>query len=179
VLCFGPLTNIAVALSQEPRLPSLLGHIYLMGGASRLFWPDWNVRSDATAAARVLATVVPITLVGWNVTWHCHLSSHDVETLFGRTTSSLILLAHFITAWQQPRPWWRSPLPSVHDPLVATALCAPHLFRFEDLPVRVLTRGPCAGMTIPRLLGGGRVQAATWVDRQAAKDWMMERWLSN
>jgi purine nucleosidase/pyrimidine-specific ribonucleoside hydrolase len=178
LLCFGPLTNIAAALSQEPGLVTLLQHIYLMGGASRVFWPDWNVRSDVVAAQRVLAADIPITMIGWNVTWRCHLHAHDVEAFFRTTSPRPYLLARLIAAWRQQWPWWRSSLPSLHDPLVAAALCVPHLFRFERLPVQVLARGLFAGFTIPRILGGKAVWAATWVDCDAAKDWMTQRWLS-
>jgi hypothetical protein len=54
----------------------------------------------------------------------------------------------------------------------------PYLFHFERLPVRVLAQGLFAGFTIPRILGGKAVWAATWVDRDAAKDWMTRGWLS-
>jgi inosine-uridine nucleoside N-ribohydrolase len=75
LLCLGPLTNIARALEREPHLGVLLHQVYFMGGASRVFWPDWNVRSDMHAAQRVLGASLPLTMVGWNVTAACHCAS--------------------------------------------------------------------------------------------------------
>lgn len=178
ILCFGPLTNIAVAFSKEPRLAASVQHIFLMGGASQLFLPDWNVRSDARAAQMVFDAGVPITMVGWNVTWLCHLHTKDVEMLFRATNRRLHLLSRLIAIWRQHRPWWRSSQPYLHDPLVVAALCAPQFFRFEHIHARVLMQGPLAGFTIPRLLGGPTLQAATSIECEQARAWMMQRWLS-
>jgi purine nucleosidase len=68
LLCLGPLTNVATALTIEPRLFMAIRNIVIMGGSSGFPVPEWNVRSDALAAKIVLASGVPITLLGWNVT---------------------------------------------------------------------------------------------------------------
>jgi inosine-uridine nucleoside N-ribohydrolase len=178
LLCFGPLTNVALALQQEPGLGSLLRQVFFMGGASRIFWPDWNVRSDAQAAQYVLAACLPVTMIGWNVTAPCRLRSSDVERLNGARGARQQLLTRLIAAWQVDQPRWRSKLPSLHDPLTVAALCAPPFFRFAPLSVRVLTRGPLAGWTIPRWLAGPTVRAALSVDCTRACAWMLQRWLA-
>jgi len=154
LLCFGPLTNIALALQQEPDLGSRLRQVFFMGGTSGLFWPDWNVRSDAYAAYRVLQARLPVTMIGWNVTAPCHLRSGDLRRLKLAQSPRLLLLARLIAAWQADQPWWRSRLPGLHDPLVVAALCAPQFFRFASLPIQVLIQGPLVGWTIPRWLAG-------------------------
>jgi purine nucleosidase len=179
LLCLGPLTNVAAALLQEPRLGPSLQRILLMGGASRLSLPDWNVRSDARAAQIVLTASVPVTMIGWNVTRHCHLRTQDVDELSRTPHDRLQLVSRLISAWRQHRPWWGSMLPSLHDPLVITALCAPQFFRFEQIPARVLVQGPLSGFTIPRVMGGQTVQAAVSVQGQQAQAWMMQRLLSS
>lgn len=59
-VCTAPLTNLALALRLEPRLPELLRSLTVMGGA--YFHPgnttplaEWNVWSDPHAAAEVFA----------------------------------------------------------------------------------------------------------------------------
>lgn len=178
LLCLGPLTNVALALQKEPRLGSLLRQVFFMGGASRIFWPDWNVRSDALAARLFLEARLSVTMIGFNVTFASHLRSREVERFRCAQNSRLQLLARLIAAWQAKQPWWRSRLPGLHDPLVVTALCAPQFFRFSSLPVHVLTQGPLAGWTIPRWLNGPPTRAALSVAHAQARAWMLQRLFS-
>lgn len=175
LLCLGPLTNVALALQQAPELSSLLRQVFFMGGTSRLFWPDWNVRSDAQAAHLLLQAPLPLTMIGLNVTTTCHLQRSDVEQLNRAQDARLHLLSRLVAAWQADQPWWRSQLPSLHDPLVVTALCAPQFFRFAHLPVRILTQGPLVGWTIPRWLPGPSVRAALSVENAQARTWIRQR----
>lgn len=60
LVTLGPLTNLAVALELEPRLPQLLGAYALMGGAYRGSGnttpvAEWNVYVDPDAARAVFA----------------------------------------------------------------------------------------------------------------------------
>lgn len=59
-ICTAPLTNLALALRIEPRLPELLRSLTIMGGA--FFHPgnttpltEWNIHSDPRAAQEVFA----------------------------------------------------------------------------------------------------------------------------
>jgi inosine-uridine nucleoside N-ribohydrolase len=180
LLCLGPLTNVALALQQEPKLGSLLQQVFFMGGASRISRPDWNVRSDAQAAHILLEARLPVTMIGLNVTASCHLQRDDVARLNSAKSPRLHLLSRMIAAWQEHQPWWRSRLPYLHDPLVVAALCAPQFFRFAPLPlqVRVLTQGPLAGWTIPRWLNGPTVRAALSVEKAQARTWILQRLLA-
>lgn len=178
LLCLGPLTNVALALQQEPNLFSLLGQVFFMGGASRLYRPDWNVRSDAQAAHIFLEARFPVTMIGLNVTAACHLQRNDIAHFYKTNNPRLNLLARMIAAWQENQPWWRSQLPHLHDPLVVAALCAPQLFRFAPMPIRVLTKGPLVGWTIPRWLNGPTVRAALSVENAHARIWILQRLLA-
>jgi purine nucleosidase len=86
----GPLTNVALAVEKEPRLPELLGGFALMGGAYREGGnvtprTEANVWMDADAAARVFdawSGAAPAQLplcVGLDVTDKVWLSSADVD----------------------------------------------------------------------------------------------------
>ncbi|ONM49729.1 nucleoside hydrolase [Nocardia donostiensis] len=57
-LCTGPLTNLALALRAEPRLPRLLRRLVIMGGAfnhpgNTTPTNEWNVHVDPEAAKEV------------------------------------------------------------------------------------------------------------------------------
>lgn len=41
LVCLGPLTNLAIAMNVEPKLPKLLKRLVIMGGA---FWTPGNIR---------------------------------------------------------------------------------------------------------------------------------------
>ncbi len=55
LVTLGPLTNLAAALQVEPRLPGLLGGLFVMGGAFRVPGnttpaAEWNMQVDPEAA---------------------------------------------------------------------------------------------------------------------------------
>src|SRR5215471_19868731 len=84
----GPLTNVALAVEQEPDLPSLLKGFALMGGAFRAGGnvtprAEANIWMDPAAAARVFdawsgASTLPL-CVGLDVTEQVWITRQDVE----------------------------------------------------------------------------------------------------
>ncbi|QQC60323.1 nucleoside hydrolase [Rothia kristinae] len=59
-VCTAPLTNLALALRLEPRLPELLRSLTIMGGSflhpgNTTPTAEWNIHSDPHAAAEVFA----------------------------------------------------------------------------------------------------------------------------
>ncbi len=173
LLCLGPLTNVALALSIEPRLFMTIRNIIMMGGSSGTPLPEWNVRSDAKAAQIVLAAGVPVTILGINVTMRCQLRVQEIEALRNMHSPQTHLLSQLLAIWQRHRPRWHAKLPYLHDPLTVAALCSPQLFRFEEITARVLTRGPFQGFMVPRVLDGPLVQAAMDVRVEEAREWVM------
>ncbi|WP_284755413.1 nucleoside hydrolase [Arthrobacter sp. efr-133-R2A-120] len=73
VIAVGPLTNLALALKLDPKLPALVRDVTIMGGAA--FVPgnispvaEANIFNDAEAAAVVTEADWPVTLVPLDVT---------------------------------------------------------------------------------------------------------------
>jgi purine nucleosidase len=68
----GPLTNIALALRQDPSFASRVGSVSIMGGCYDVEWayPEFNFECDALAAAEALSAnwKVPPVVVGLNLT---------------------------------------------------------------------------------------------------------------
>ena len=179
LVCIGPLTNIATALTLEPQLFTAIRSIVMMGGSSSLPLPDWNVRSDAKAAQIVLASGIPVTMVGLNITSRCKLRAYDIAQLRSRNTLQAQLISRLLAVWQEHRSRWHSKLPYLHDPLTIAALCKPDLFRFQDMTARVLTHGPLQGFTVPRFMDGPHVKAATDVKVEQAREWVMQRLIAS
>ncbi len=178
LLCLGPLTNIATALKLEPRLFMAIRRIIMIGGSSSYPFPEWNVRSDARAAQIVLASGIPITMIGWNVTTRCQLRDNDIKQLQQNGTPQAQLLSQLLSIWQEHHPHWHPALPYIHDALAVTALCRPELFQYQDIAVRVPLHGPLKGFMIPRLLNGPLVNAAVGVQANEARAWIMGRLLA-
>ena len=175
IICIGPLTNIALALLIDPTISMAIRNIVMMGGTSSIPLADWNVRNDVRAAEIVLESGIPITLVGLDITLRCQLRRQHMKRLRTYDTPQTQLLSSLLEIWRQHRPRWHPPRPYLHDPLTVAALCQPSLFRFRELPVRVMTRGPFQGVTTPRLLGGTRVNAVVDVRVNEAREWIIQR----
>ena len=179
LLCLGPLTNVATALIIEPRLFMAIRNIIIVGGTSGFPLPEWNVRSDAQAARIVLASGIPVTLLGWNVTMRCQLRESDIENLHYQNSPQTRLLSQLIALWQRHRPRWHPRLPFLHDPLAIVAFCVPELFHFEIMTARVFTRGLFKGCMLPRIIDGPLILGAIDVQAEQAREWIMRRLLNN
>ncbi|NIH82788.1 nucleoside hydrolase [Amycolatopsis viridis] len=178
LLMLGPLTNLALALQREPRLPGLAGRVVVMGGVftgdgSVSAVAETNIWSDPEAADQVLTAGFDLTLVGLDVT-------RQVQP----TTGWLTALA------QDPLPWGgfakllaaaptdqRPPMP-LHDPLAAAVLARPDLVSCRTTPVRVeLAEGAARGRTRADSSGRGgqpAVQVAEDVHVEQALDVLIE-----
>jgi inosine-uridine nucleoside N-ribohydrolase len=116
----GPLTNIALALKEEPRIKEKIERIVLMGGAYYPGRREYNIYRDRVAAEIVFASGVPIVGVGLDVTEKCKLGGPDLERLRNAHNPASEFLYRLIELWQKENP---GKFPTLHDPLaVATAL---------------------------------------------------------
>ncbi|MEV4641894.1 nucleoside hydrolase [Actinoplanes sp. NPDC049548] len=128
VLATGPLTNLAVALRREPRLPQLIRDVTVMGGAVRVpgnvtGHGEANIAGDPEAAAEVLAAGWPVTLVPLDVTMQHRFALADQEALRAHGTPLGTALAEMLTAYfdHYERVLGERRVP-LHDPLAAAVL---------------------------------------------------------
>jgi purine nucleosidase len=149
-----------------------------MGGSSGIPLTDWNIRNDIEAAHKVFASGIPLTCVGLNVALHCQLHKQDIARLKKSPTPRAQVISELMGLWQQHRPNWQAGLPFLHGPLAVAALCHPSVLTFQEMPIRLLTKGPFKGTTVARVPGGTWVEAATRVSAEDAREWMLQRWLS-
>ncbi|MBB2965640.1 nucleoside hydrolase [Leifsonia aquatica] len=181
IVAIGPLTNIAMALALEPRLPELVHDLVIMGGAFDVpgFLQELNFGIDPEAAHLVLTSGAPITLVPLDTTSQTLFTHADLDRLVGVGGA----LAEYVV--ETTRPWidyaaaWRKIDGCLlHDPLTVALLLDPGIAEYEERVVDVellgsLTRGRAVwwteenlrlhvGLRVPPAVRGVRV--ATRVD---------------
>lgn len=84
VLAVGPLTNIALALIKDQTLSERLSELVIMGGTSgargnTTMVGEFNFAADPEAAAVVLQSGIPITLVPWETCFHNLVTLEQLE----------------------------------------------------------------------------------------------------
>jgi len=155
VCALGPLTNIAMALIKAPEVAVKIGELVIMGGACFELGnvtpaAEFNIHVDPHAAAIVLDSGMPITMMPLDVTHQLLTTAPRLAALraldnrCGRAVAAL--LASFE---RRRRPKFGTRATALHDPSVIAYLLNPALFRGREVNVAVETQSPLAiGMTI-------------------------------
>jgi purine nucleosidase len=86
LVAVGPLTNVALAIRQEPRIVEAVNELFIMGGAIRhegntTPLAEFNTYVDPHATYIVFHSGMPITLTPLDVTYQCVLLADDVERI--------------------------------------------------------------------------------------------------
>jgi purine nucleosidase len=191
----GPLTNVALAVRREPKLPQLLRRLTIMGGAfdgrgNTTPVAEYNIHADPEAARVVFdafrcAPRRPVAL-GLDVTRQVRLGSDDIEEIARRTGDRLEVSPS--RHWGEPR----SPLMDylagalrayaefhhrhygfygtfLHDPLTVAATADPSLVTTRAVEVEVERTGEfTTGQTVADWEGawGGEPNLDVAVDIQ-------------
>jgi inosine-uridine nucleoside N-ribohydrolase len=135
----GPLTNIALALREEPRIKDKIERIVMMGGAYYPARREYNIYRDRIAAQIVFSSGIPITGVGLDVTEKCKLEGSDLERLKNAKNLASQFLYRLIQLWQNDNP---NRLPTLHDPLAVGTALRPALVETQTGGVQVETASP-------------------------------------
>ncbi|RKF46610.1 nucleoside hydrolase [Paraburkholderia fungorum] len=159
LIAVGPLTNLALALADDPRIASLVKQVVIMGGA---FGTDGvlgnvtpaaeaNIAGDPDAADAVFGAPWPVAIVGLDVTQRTIMSEAYLASLRDRGGAA----GQFV--WDVSRHYQAFHELSaqlkgiyVHDSSAVAYVLAPHLYTTRRGPVRVLTDGIAAGQTIQK-----------------------------
>ena len=152
----GPLTNIALALQAEPRLPKLIKRVVLMGGAANANGnvtpaAEANIFDDPEAADLVFAADWDVVMLGLDATHDVKLTRDHVSQLAKNAGS----LGQFLErASEQYFAFHREVVGldfcHFHDPSALIYCVRPELFTAQASSVRVVTEGFAAGKTIAK-----------------------------
>src|SRR5277367_5702934 len=162
----GPLTNIAVAMMREPRLPKLLKRLVLMGGAFRepgnvTPAAEFNIWHDPEAARIVFRAfggegAAPLVAVGLDVTRKTLLVEADLAALARRCDGlpRAPALSRFLEDsaryyFELMEKRYGSRHLVMHDPLAIAAAIDPSLVQTKPVAVDVEIAGELtSGMTL-------------------------------
>ena len=155
-LCaLGPLTNIALAMTQEPKIKAKIDQIVLMGGGffeGGNITPaaEFNIFVDPEAASIVVNSGVRIVMMPLDVT-HQVLTTKDfieqVQSIGSRTGEAVAGLLKFFGRYDSNKYGFDgAPL---HDPNVIAYLLNPDYYFGKDVNVEIeLVSELTAGMTV-------------------------------
>ena len=146
VIGIGPLTNVALALRQDPEIASKIRSIVLMGGSlsggNVTPAAEFNFYVDPEAASVVFDSGVPIRMVGLDVTRKVTLTEQHVDALRagkGRVSEAAARIAEAVVKMAHGEKWHGGP--NLHDPLAVSSMIDPDILTFEDYHVEIETLG--------------------------------------
>lgn len=155
ILAVGRLTNLAMALAEDPQIARLAKEVVIMGGAFGLAGCNGNVTpvaeanifGDPHAADIVFGAPWPVTAIGLDVTRQVVMEQPDLDRL--ETAGDA---GHFIVESSRGYRKYHSRFGVdgyyVHDATAAAFVLDRSLFSTRSGPVRVATKGVAVGQTI-------------------------------
>jgi inosine-uridine nucleoside N-ribohydrolase len=154
LLAVGRLTNLALALALEPRLPALVREVVLMGGSASAGGnvtpvAEANIWGDPHAADIVFGAPWKVTMVGLDVTTRVRLGDDRLERMAARDQrvgGFVYRITRFYKQFHDSMGVTGGFY--VHDPSAVAYLIDPGLFTTDRARVRVVTEGIAIGQTI-------------------------------
>lgn len=193
IIAVGRMTNLALALRQEPTIAPLVKEVVIMGGAFGFNGhggnvtpaAEANIYGDPQAADEIFAADWKVTVIGLDVTQEVLMNTAYMAQLRDKGGAN----GQFI--WDITRLYenFYREITGVegvfgHDSLAVAYVIAPELFTVRGGPIRVVTDGIALGQTIQqpaaRKFGHGDWSGrpaqyiATEVDTQRILDLYME-----
>lgn len=155
LLALGPLTNLALALRLEPRLPEYVREVVIMGGAATVPGnaspvAEANIWNDPHAAAIVFGADWSVTMIGLDVTHRVSMTEDYLQSLFALQTPEVGILKRIMPVYQAyfQRDYTLGQGIYLHDPTAAICLTRRDLFAIKAIPLFVETQGLCSGQTV-------------------------------
>jgi purine nucleosidase len=154
LVCIGPLTNIAMAIRQEPRIVENVKETFIMGGALRhegntTPLAEFNTFVDPHATHIVFHSGMPITLTPLDVTYQCIFLPDDLNRLLKIDSP----ITKFITGATRFYMEFHDEYQKIegcviNDPLTMALTFMPELCDYQELYVDVdLSGGVSMGKT--------------------------------
>jgi purine nucleosidase len=155
VCTLGPMTNLAMAMTMEPRIIPRIREVVLMGGGffeggNATPAAEFNIYVDPHAAHKVFASGVPVTMAGIDCTYTAQMTPEWLGRLRAtgkRAAIEAANLADFFRIYGSHKfPTEARP---IHDACVTGYLLAPEIFEQKQCYVTVDIASPVTiGMTV-------------------------------
>lgn len=185
VLAIGPLTNVALLLTQYPNAHSGIERVVMMGGGTLEHTgnvtaaAEFNIYADPEAAARVMDSGIPITMVGLNVTQEALVSLDDLPRLVASGGQIAEMTRALLSSYREAEDRNSRVGRALHDSLAAAAIIDPAVLVTSRRHVDVETSGRfTTGMTVVDfrdLTDEGNCDVAVEVDAVRFRALMDER----
>ena len=166
LVAIAPLTNVALAIRQEPRIVEALKEIIIMGGALRhegntTALAEFNTYVDPHAAQIVYRAGIPTTLVPLDVTYQCILTQGDVSRLQKIDSPITKFVADATRFYMEFHDEYQQIEGCViNDPLALALTFMPELCTYQEFPVEVdLSGGISMGKTVADFYNYGKKPA--------------------
>ncbi len=141
----GPLTNIGMAITREPKILEKIEKIVLMGGAYQLgnITPaaEFNIYADPEAAYIVFTSGVPLVMMGLDLTRQALATKEVVEkigSLNNKASKLFVDLMEFFAKTQHDVFGWEAP--PVHDPTTVAYLIDPSCIEVKPMYCKIELR---------------------------------------
>jgi purine nucleosidase len=155
-LCaLGPLTNIAIALVKAPEVVGKVRELTVMGGACFQLGnvtpaAEFNIHVDPHAAAIVIGSGIPITMIPLDVTHQLITTEPRLAALQALPNRCGKAVAELLTAFERNRrAKFGERAKALHDPAVIGYLLRPDLYDGREVNVAIETDSPLTvGVTV-------------------------------
>lgn len=155
IIAVGRMTNLALALREEPDFAALVKDVIIMGGAFDLRGnvspaAEANIHGDPEAADLVFTAPWRVTVIGLDVTLKTVMTGKFLDEMAkegGKDVQLLSDLSQFYIEFYKTRTGDGM---VIHDSCACVYLVAPELFETRSGPIRVVCGGIADGQTIQK-----------------------------
>lgn len=172
LVCLGPMTNLATALTHAPDIAGRIERVVAMGGAQReggniTPTAEFNFFVDPHAARIVLQSGVPITLLPLDVTHRAIATPGRLAPIGAIGSPATDMVVRMLGAedrFEKLKYGWEGG--ALHDPLTIGWLLRPDLFSGRMCNVEIEVDAPlCLGQSVVDLWGvTDRAANALWIN---------------
>jgi pyrimidine-specific ribonucleoside hydrolase len=187
LITLGPLTNLAEALQSAPEIKENIEMAYIMGGAVDVpgnvgvshagidnSVADWNIYVDPRAAAIVLQSGVPVTLIPLDATNHVPVTTSFIERLKDHRETPEAMFVLDVLSQTQYNDFVQYGSYYFWDPLAAAILTDNSLAAFETRTITVVEEeGNQSGQTLASE-NGAPVRLAVNVDDERFEQLLLD-----
>ncbi|KAL4347395.1 hypothetical protein GQ457_17G006080 [Hibiscus cannabinus] len=175
VVALGPLTNVALAIQQDPSFVKNIGQIVLLGGAFAVNGnvnpaAEANIFGDPDAADIVFTSGADILAVGINVTHQVVFTDADRDKLASSTGTFAQYLCKILGVYfDYHYEAYGTKGVYLHDPTTVLAAINPSLITYTEGAVRVQTNGITRGLTLLYNKQKRFAEITEWTDQPSVK----------